>query len=128
MRAVEEALVARGYRQVTRPGEADFVLSFTVGSRESIQIDSYPTMSVGYTAGYPNHWRWGGAYYCCETQETRVREYTTGMLAIDVFDVEERRPVWHGTASKRVDESDRENAEEVIRAAVDAILAGFPPQ
>ncbi len=128
MRAVEAALEARGYSQASQPAEADFVLSFTVGSRENIRVDSYPTMSVGYSSGYPSHWRWGAAYHCCETTETRVREYTTGMLAIDVFDVEERRPVWHGTASKRVDESDREDIEATIRAAVEAILEGFPPQ
>lgn len=128
MSAVEAALEARGYSRVDQPADADFVLSFTVGSRESIRVDSYPTMSVGYSTGYPSHWRWGAAYHCCETTETRVREYTTGMLAIDVFDVEERRPVWHGTASKRVDESDREEINETIRAAVEAILAGFPPQ
>jgi hypothetical protein len=49
------------------------------------------------------------------------------MLAIDVFDVASRRPVWHGVATKTIHESDREDAGGTIKAAVDAILEGFPP-
>jgi len=107
---------------------ADFVLAFTVGSREEIKVDSYPSMSAGYAGyGYPRHWGgWGGAYYGVGT-ETSVRQYTKGMLAIDVFDVASRRPVWHGVATKTIYESDREDASGTIKAAVDAILAGFPP-
>lgn len=126
MNAVEAALVAKGYRQVEEPKNADFVLSFTVGSREKISVNSYPSMSMGYSTGYPGHWGWGAAYHCCAT-DTQVRQYTTGILAIDIFDVEERRPVWHGAASKTINDKDRENIEKTVRAAVDAILGGFPP-
>lgn len=127
MTAVESALTNKGYSLVDDSGSADFVLAFTVGSREEIKIDTYPSMSVGYgRAG-----RWGGAYYGSYYggyTETTVREYTTGTLAIDVFDVKDRQPVWHGVASKTISESDRENLEATVRAAVDAILAGFPPE
>ena len=126
MSAVENALMAKGYKQVDKPKSADFVLSFTVGSREKISVNSYPTMSMGYSTGYPGHWGWGGAYHCCAS-DTQVRQYTTGILAIDVFDVKERRPVWHGAASKTINEKDRENIEKTVKGAVDAILGGFPP-
>jgi len=127
MSAVEDNLNAKGYTKVTERGSADFVLSFTVGSREEIKVDSYPSMTSGVGYGYPRHWGgWGGAYYGYGT-ETSVRQYTTGMLAVDIFDVEERRPVWHGVAEKTINESDREDAEGTIRDAVTAVLAGFPP-
>lgn len=128
MVTVESALGAKGYRLVPDPESADFALSFTIGSREEIKVDSYPSMTAGYAgAGYPRHWgRWGGAYYGYGT-ETSVRQYTEGMLSIDVFDVSERRPVWHGVASKTISESDRKDASGTVKAAVDAILAGFPP-
>jgi hypothetical protein len=126
MSALENALVAKGYKYVIQPTDADFVLSFTIGSREEISVSSYPSMSAGYGRAYPGHWGWGGAYYGVGT-ETRVREYTEGMLAVDIFDVKERRPVWHGVATKRISESDREEIEATVKAAVDAILAGFPP-
>jgi hypothetical protein len=128
MSAVEDDLNAKGYTKTDERESADFVLSFTVGSRNEIKVDSYPSMAGGVGYGYPRHWGgWGGAYYGYGT-ETSVRQYTKGMLAVDIFDVEERRPVWHGVAEKSINESDREDAEGTIRAAVRAVLAGFPPQ
>ena len=125
MVTVESVLGASGYKLVPDADSADFALSFTIGSRDEIKVDSYPSMSAGY--GYPGRWgAWGGAYYGYGT-ETTVRQYTEGMLAIDVFDVEERRPVWHGVASKTISDSDRKDSGATIQAAVDAILAGFPP-
>ena len=128
MVTVESALGTKGYRLVPDVESADFALSFTIGSREEIKVDSYPSMSGGYVGrGYPGSWGgWGGAYYGYGT-ETTVRQYTEGMLALDVFDVAERRPVWHGVASKTISDSDREDAAGTVKAAVDAILAGFPP-
>ena len=126
MSSLEKALAAKGYRWVKNAKDADFVMSFTIGSREEIKIDSYPTMAGGVGYGHPARGGWGGAYYGYGT-ETNVRQYTKGMLAVDIFDVKERRPVWHGVASKTISESDRENRDETINAAVDAILAGFPP-
>jgi len=123
---LEKALVAKGYQYVIEPKKADFVVSFTVGSREEIKVDSYPSMSAGYGMGHPGHWGWGSMYYGYGT-ETQVRQYTKGMLAVDIFDVKERRPVWHGVATKTISESDREEIEATVKAAVDAILAGFPP-
>ncbi len=127
MSALEKALVAKGYKWVADPKSADFVVSFTVGSREEIKVDSYPSMSAGYGVGYPGHWGWGSGYYGYGGTETIVHQYTKGMLAVDVFDVKDRRPVWHGVATKTINESDRDNVDETIKAAVDAIVAGFPP-
>jgi len=103
MATVESALGTKGFRLIPDVESADFALSFTIGSREEIKVDSYPTMSGGYVGhGYPG-------------------------LALDVFDVAEHRPVWHGVASKRISDSDRKDAGATVKAAVDAILAGFPP-
>ena len=128
MDAVEASLKAKGFDFLLDAAEADFALSFTVGSREKIKVDSYPSMTGGYAGyGYPNHWGgWGGAYYGYGT-ETSVRQYTKGMLAIDIFDVAERRPVWHGTATKTIYDSDREKLTETVNAAVSSIMVGFPP-
>jgi hypothetical protein len=128
MTTVESALGTKGFRLVPDVESADFALSFTIGSREEIKVDSYPSMSGGYVGhGYPGSWgRWGGSYYGYGV-ETTVRQYTEGMLALDVFDVAEHRPVWHGVASKRISDSDRKDVDATVKAAVDAILAGFPP-
>ena len=125
MAAIEDGMTARGYEMVGDPETADFVLTFTVGSREEIKVSSYPSTYAGY--GYSNSWRWGGPYYGMAT-ETQVRQYQKGMLALDVFDVKERRPVFHAVAEKSISESDRKKMGETIQAAVNAVLAGFPPE
>ena len=49
------------------------------------------------------------------------------MLAVDIFDVREKRPVWHGFAEKTISEKDRKQVQETVQAAVDSIMPGFPP-
>ena len=124
MTEVESALGTKGYTKIDDPATANFVLSFTVGTREEIRVDSYPRMARG-TGTYPSHWGWGSAYYF--GTETFVSRYEEGMLAIDVFDGKERKPVWHGVATKAIDNSDRDNLAATIKAAVEAVLVGFPP-
>ena len=125
MTAMEGGLRAKGFRLVQNAEAADFVIAFTVGSREKIRVDSYPTMAGGYYAVGPRGW--GGAYYGYAGTETTVRQYTKGMLAIDIFDVKERRPVWHAVATKTIHDKDREQVVETVNAAVNSILGGFPP-
>jgi hypothetical protein len=125
MAAIEGVLNTKGYSKVDDPEAADFVLSFTVGSREEIQVNSYPATYAGY--GYRGAWGWGSPYYGMAT-ETQVRQYQKGMLALDVFDVKEHRPVFHAVAEKSITESDRKHSDETIQAAVDAVLQAFPPQ
>ena len=127
MAAVEGVLTTRGYRKVEDPETADFALSFTVGSREEIKVNSYPATYAGY--GYGGGWGWGGPYYGMGmATETQVRQYQKGMLALDVFDVKERRPVYHSVAEKSITDSDRKKIDETIQAAVSAVLEAFPPQ
>ena len=60
--------------------------------------------------------------------ETQVRQYQKGMLALDIFDVKQHRPVFHAVAEKSISESDRKKLDETVQAAVDAVLAAFPPE
>lgn len=112
--AVVKALTAKGYRLTADAQSADLVVAFTLGSREGIQASSYPVTYRG---------AWG---YGVVVQQTDVRSYTEGVLAVDMYDVDSRRPVWHGTARKHINKSDRGNAE-LIDEVVAAILAAFPP-
>jgi hypothetical protein len=127
MSAIENSLTTKGFTMADSRESADFVVAFTVGSRDKIKVDTYPTYYGSY--GYPRGW--GRPYYGVGMgygTETRVREYTNGMLAIDIFDVSEQRPMWHGYTEKSISSSDRKNAEATINAAVAAVLKGFPPQ
>lgn len=119
--AIEDAFIKRGYQLVADAETADFTISYSVGSRDKVQISSYP-------ASYHSYRGWGRGYYGGGVgTETRVRNYTEGSLAIDIFDVESRQPVWHGWATKRVSsrDKDREEAIKEIKVIVDDVVAQF---
>jgi hypothetical protein len=124
MESVRIALNTKGYSEVNDPESADMVVAFTVGSRDQIKVDSYP---ASYHAGYARrgyHYGYGaGMSY---GTETRVRQYTEGQLAVDIFDVATRNPAFHGTATKRISDSDRQNQQEVLNAITAEALSGFP--
>lgn len=124
--AIIEALRRKGYQQATDPATADFSVDFTIGSHERTDINSYPEpYAIGGWGGWgwgPG-W-WGGPYWGNNLDIHQVRE---GTLSIDVFDARTHKPVWHGWAKKDLTDKDIEQSEGPIRAAVDAILARFPP-
>jgi Domain of unknown function (DUF4136) len=120
IRAVRSNLEGRGYRY--SENNPDFAIAFTVGSREKIRVDSYPSR-------YHGNWGWAGTrryYGGGYTTDTTVRQYTVGALAIDIFDVASRSPVWHGLGEKNITTSDLEDRDALIKLAVDSILAEFP--
>ncbi len=117
--AIESELRAKGFRYSTDRDRADFVLSYTVGTREKIEARSYPS-------GYRGTWGWhmyGSYYYMTEVDH---RTYTEGTLGIDIFDGNSKQPVWHGWASKTISTSDRKNPSPAIREAVAEIFKHFP--
>jgi hypothetical protein len=119
MAAIRAHLEASGFAYVEETSSADFLLSFTVGSREKIGPDAYASESsaVGGRGG------WATAYYGGGSGAA----YTQGVLAIDIFDASERQPVWHGVAGKRISEEDSENMTRIITEVVASILGNFPP-
>ena len=112
--AIERELQAKGYRQLAAPEGADFVVAFTVGTRERIDATSYPVPYRG-----PWQWRWYAS-------QTDLRVYREGTLSIDIFDGATRQPVWHGRARKEITSHDVSDPGPVIDEAVAAILGKFP--
>ncbi len=120
IRAVAVELENKGYVFANSPGEADFIVSYTVGTREKIDSHSYPVV-------YQGNWGWhlyGRLYY---TSEVHHRSYTEGTLSIDIFDGKSNQPIWHGWASKTITDADRKEPSPVIKEAVAQILESFPP-
>lgn len=140
-REVRAELEAKGYRYVETLDQADFGVSFTVGSRSSTEVIKSPeTFWVNQT-----NWRWGRAYYPAYRRpvvvtaapvtviSTEVRAYTEGTLAIDIYDVKSKAPVWHGAGTKTVSTSEvagrRGNIDSgKIREGVAKVLKVFPPE
>jgi hypothetical protein len=116
--AIERDLQSKGFELVAAREDAQFALSFTVGARDMITVNEYPPY-------YRGAWEWGPPYY---GPNVNPDMYTEGMLAVDVFDNATREPVWHGWARKTIVGADVDDPEKTINAAVDAILADFPPK
>jgi len=116
--AIESTLESKGYGKAADRKNADFAVAFTVGTRDRIDIESYPVSYRGSWYGRHSFW-----YY-----EVRTWPYQEGMLSIDIFNQATHQPVWHGFTSKRITEGDRANPAPAIQEAVNAILAKFPPQ
>jgi hypothetical protein len=116
--AIESDLAAKGMTQAAEAASADFVIAYTIGARDKINVNSYPEPYQGaWHWGYPNYW-----------SGVDLNTYTEGRLAIDIFDGRTREPVWHGVATKRIEASDLRHAEERIQTAVKSILKDFPPK
>ncbi len=115
LRATRAELSSKGMRFVADAEQADVVVSFMLGARDKLHVQSYP-------ATYRGNWAWGAPYY----QNVDVRNYTEGTLSIDIFEVQRHQPVWHGWATKTITNRDR-GSDQVINDIVKKILEEFPP-
>ena len=124
MQAIRSEMDLKGFSYVGDPEGADVAISFTVGSRDLVKVEQYP---ASYRVSYSRYYR-GYGYGTSYGTETRVRQYTEGQLAIDIFDVDNHTPAFHGSASKRLTSRDRDNPEALISSVVTEALLGFPPE
>lgn len=120
--AIEAELLSKGFA-ASDSASADFIVDFTIGARDRVDVQSYPDSYVGY--GFWNSRGWWEPYWGSHLD---VRQYREGTLSIDVFDPKAHRPVWHGWAKKELSQSDIRQSEAPIRAAVAAVLKNFPPR
>ena len=120
--AIESALEQKGFRLVSSATEADFSISYSVGSRDKIKVNSYP-------ASY-GHFSWGRGYYGGDygggmPVQTSVHNYTEGKLAIDIYDVNSKQPAWHGWATKKLSKKTNENQDQLIKEVVERMFTSF---
>jgi hypothetical protein len=116
--AAIDSLAAKGFQQV-EAAEADFAVKLTGKVVPKVDVTD-----MGYTAMPRRGWY---GYYQPFYYESNVYvdQYEEGTLIIEVYDAASRELVWvgWGEARKRSGPPDTER----INAAVDSILAGFPP-
>ena len=117
--AIHSQLEQKGYLYTQDRGNADFAVSYTVGTRETIRIDSYPVE-------YRGSWGWHVPYSYYSYRDVSAHTYTKGTLGVDIFDNESGKPVWHGWAEKTVTPSDRQDPTESIEEGVKLLFADFP--
>ncbi len=119
--AIVEGFQSKGYAMVDNSAEADFVVAFTVGTRDKIRLITVP-------APYHHYYRRGPGFraYYYGAPAVSAYTYTEGVLAVDVFDVKTKQPTWHGYSTKLITLSDKKNPGPVIREIVTSTLAAFP--
>ncbi len=127
--SIMAALTERGYRYVTDINSANFAVSYTVGARDKISVDTYPDFFFRDRV----NWAWGGQYFrpfppSLPVERTVINNYTEGTLSVDIYDVKRRTPVWHGAAKKRLSRKELKGEDTDIPTDVRTLLAGFPPQ
>lgn len=114
--SIDRSLAARGFQQVER---GDFAVAFTLGRRDRVEVTDFGPYGPYYRG-------WGGMGWGPGYRDVDVRNVTDGTLVIDLYDVATKKPIWHGVATQEVDPSNVTQAK--IDAAIDAVIAKFPPQ
>jgi hypothetical protein len=119
--AIIDTLAQKGIRYVADPAQAKLLVGFSLTAKQKISVTPayYPAYAPYWGGMYP----WVGNYY----QSVDVHQYSVGRLTIDIFDTEDKMPVWHGHASKNIGSDDTQKGEGAARHTVSAILADFPP-
>lgn len=115
---IQKRLEQMGYAYMDNRADADFVVAYTIGTRNEFRVDSYP-------GHYRGNWGWHVPYSYYYHDYT-VHTYTKGTLGVDIFDNESGKPVWHGWAEKTVTDSDRDDPGPAIEEGVAKLFETFP--
>ncbi len=121
--AVNRALQAKGYQEVTSNPDFDIAWHATVEQKQSLQ-------TVGNNYGWGYGWYgpgWGGMGMTTTT--TYVEEWDEGTFFVGIFDPSTNNLIWWGSAQGELDESDRppDKAQADADKAAVKLFETFPP-
>ena len=108
LNAIDAQMAAKGFTKSDNP---ELYINVLASSKEKINIDN------GYYGGYWGPY-WGGS--------SRVYQYTSGTIIIDIVDNARNILIWQGAGSG-LNVSDLDNKAEEIPQAIEEIMAKFPP-
>ncbi len=127
--AITEELERKGYQQASL-AQADFVVAFTLGARDRVQVQNYYDDLgygyYGYHSGFSRFGRgfggFGRGFGGFGRSSVSVRTFTEGTLVVDIFSNKEA--IWHGSATKRLSRTN--GTRPLIDEAVATLFAQFP--
>lgn len=102
--AIEANLALKGFTKSESP---ELLINVLASSKDKVNIDN------GYYGGY-----WGGP--------SRVYQYTSGTIIIDIVDNQKNILIWQGAGSG-LNVSNLNTKADDIPKAIEEILAKFPP-
>ena len=127
-KTIKDELSSKGFTFIDSPEKADFVVAYTLGARDGIR--TYESDSSVYENR--DNWLWGKQYHShyfdMVVNEDLSRRHIKGVIAIDIFDGKLKTPVWHGKATKSLDESEISSDGSSLAVAIKSVLLAFPPK
>jgi hypothetical protein len=111
--AVDKALQQKGWQKVQDGGDVSLVAM-------GITRDK-PTLQTFYD-GFPG-WHWSGF----TTATTTVEHYREGTLVVDMFDSQNKKLIWRGSATDLLSDKPEKN-EKKLESAVHKLFDHFPPR
>lgn len=111
--AVDKALQQKGWQKVQDGGDVSLVAM-------GITRDK-PTLQTFYD-GFPG-WHWSGF----TSATTTVEHYREGTLVVDMFDSQNKKLIWRGSATDLLSEKPEKN-EKKLESAVHKLFDHFPPR
>lgn len=119
--AIAESLAARGLVPAADGAAPDCIVSYAIGSRLAADPED-PRFAWGMgwggwggRRGWGGSLAWGGSY-----------DYREGRVTVDLYDARSHEALWHAYVEVDVTGLTGADAEQRIRAAVNAIFEKFP--
>jgi len=116
--SIAKQMDARGYKKVD--SNPDLLVNFNANVQEKADIQSTPSMGVGYY-GYR-----GGMYGGYGGSEVNTVRYKYGTANIDVVDAAKKRIVWEGRAEGELTSAAMQNPAGSIDKVVADMYSRFP--
>lgn len=115
--AVDTALAAKGFRQVSDPAQAQLLVAYHVGlqNQTETRVDTFGGGSVGACGFRGCVGGWG--LYGPPSVDVSNINYTQGTVILDLMDRASGKLAWRATSEKRVDQND------ATQAGLNAIFA-----
>lgn len=112
--AVNAALAAKGWTEAPSGDVAILAMETTQTQR---------TLNTFYD-GFGGGWRWGGGF---GNATTTVDTYKVGTLVVDLFDANNKKLIWRGSASDTLSNKSDNNIKNLDKG-VQKMFEHFPPE
>lgn len=114
-RAVAATLMDRGFRQVSGPARADFLVTY----HTTLQKQQRSGASVAFSYGY-----WAPPFRSVIVSQPRSRVQQADLI-VDIIDAKTHELVWRGWTTRSLSQSNY--SQQAVDEAVQQILSKFPP-
>ncbi|MFL6373888.1 MAG: DUF4136 domain-containing protein [Pyrinomonadaceae bacterium] len=125
MQSIESQLSQKGLSK-GEPGKSDLAFVYQVALNQEKEWSSYST--GGDNWGYGGWRGWGGGMGGMQTTHGSTSTITVGTLNLDVYDVQTKKQIWRGEATKTLDPpKDASKLQAKIDKAMAKLLKNYPP-